>query len=66
MLLRDFFHSLAINSALFFESLFAIDAAGRILNWMLRMSVEGGSNGKGKWLVSESRVNSMDVVSSFL
>ena len=31
MLLRDFFHSLAIISALFFESLFAIDAAGRAL-----------------------------------
>jgi len=36
-LLRDFFHSLTIISALFFESLFAIDVAGRALNWVLRM-----------------------------
>jgi len=32
-LLRDFFHSLAISSALFLESLFAIDAAGMTASW---------------------------------
>jgi len=66
VLLRDFFHSLAINSALYFESLFAIDAAGRTLNWMLKLAVEGGSNGKGRRFVSKSRVNSMDAALSFL
>jgi len=32
-LLQDFFHSFAISSALFLESLFAIDAAGTIVSW---------------------------------
>jgi len=33
VLLRDFFHSFAISSALFFESLFAIEAVGTTVNW---------------------------------
>ena len=35
VVLRDFFHSLAIISALFFKSLFAIEAVGQALNWVL-------------------------------
>jgi len=53
MLLWDFFHSLAINSSLFFESLFAINAAERTLNWMLKLAVEGGSDGRGRRLVGK-------------
>ena len=54
MVLRDFFHSLAIISALFFESLFAIIAVGKALSWELRMlgmAKAGGSNGKGRRLL---------------
>ena len=63
MLLRDFFHSLAINLALFFVSLFAIDAVERTL---VKMAVEGGNNGKGKRLVGKGWVKSMDTALSFL
>ena len=54
VVLRDFFHSLAIISALFFESLFAIVAVGKALSWELRMLgmvKAGGSNGKGRRLL---------------
>jgi len=54
VVLRDFFHSLAVISALFFESLFAIVAIGKALSWELRMLgmvKAGGSNGKGRRLL---------------
>ena len=61
-----FFHSLAIISALFFESLFTIDALGRTLNWVLKMAMVGGSSGKGRRFVSKCWVKGMDATSSFL
>jgi len=33
VLLRDFFHSFAISSALFLESLFTIDTVGTTASW---------------------------------
>ena len=45
VVLRDFFHSLAISSALFLESLFAI--GGEKWIWVTKMQViERGENGR--------------------
>ena len=66
MLLEDLFHSLVINSALFFESLFAIDVAERTLSWKLKMAVAGGSNGKDSRFVGKGWVKNMDAALSLL
>jgi len=47
VLLRDFFHSFAISSALFFESLFAIDAVGEILSLKLKIQEAGMASTEG-------------------
>jgi len=62
----DFFHSFAISSALFFESLFAIDAVEQTLSWKLKMAVAGGRNGKSRRFVSKGRVKNMGAVLSLL
>ena len=66
MLLRDFFHSFAISSALFFESLFAIDAEEKTVSWKLRKEVKGGRNGKSRRFVGRGRVKNTGAVLSFL
>ena len=55
-MLRDFFHSFAISSALFFESLFAIDAAGTTASWMNKDGGCRGKNGKNRRLEGKGRV----------
>jgi len=60
---------LAVISALFFESLFAIDVAGRALNKELRMMMmakAGGSSGKGRRLLCNRWVKNMDATLSLL
>ena len=52
-MLRDFFHSFAISSALFFESLFAMNAAEAIVSWM---EVAEGRNGKDRRFEGQGRV----------
>ena len=67
VVLRDFFHSLAIISALFFESLFAIVAEERALNWalrMLRMAKAGGTSGKARRLLCNCWVKNINTTSS--
>jgi len=64
VLLWDFFHSFAISSALFFESLFAIDAVGETLSLKLKMQVAEGRNGKSRRF--EGRVKNMCAALSLL
>jgi hypothetical protein len=66
VLLRDFFHSFALSSALFFESLFAIDAEEKTLSWKLKMEVAGGRNGKSRRFVGKGRVKNMGAALSLL
>jgi len=66
VLLRDFFQSLAISSAHFFESLFAIDALEKTLSWKLKMEVAGCRNGKSKRFVGKGRVKNMGAAWSLL
>ena len=66
MLLRDFFHSFALSSALFFESLFAIDAEEKTLSWKLKMEVAVGRNGKSRRFVGKGKVKNMGAALSLL
>jgi len=51
VLLRDFFHSFAISSALFFESLFAIDIAETTASWTIK---DGGCR-RQEWQEQKAR-----------
>jgi len=64
VLLRDFFHSFAISSLLFFESLFAIDTAEALASWTIKDGGCRGRNGKNRRLEGKGRVKIMGVVLS--
>jgi len=63
-LLRDFFHSFAINSLLFFESLFAIEAVEALVSWMIKDGGCRGRNGKNRGLEGNGKVKIMGKESS--
>jgi len=54
-LLWDFFQSFAITSLLFFESLFAIEAAEALTNWMIKDGGCRGSNARTEGLKAMAR-----------
>jgi len=58
-LLRDFFHSFAISSLLFFESLYAIEAVEALASWTIRDGGCRGRNGKNRGLESNGKVTIM-------